>query len=316
MWPFSKKASNRKRRENSFSLKTSTGGSPGGARHLAVLFFGVLGIALGAFGVWRGCEWLLARFLFENDTFAIRRIEVRTDGVLSTDQIRIWTMVRPGRNLLALDIGQVRNDLEQAFAIKSATVERVLPDTLRIRVMEREPLAQLLVPHLKRGGGYEVATYYLDEEGCVMPPLKPNQRATPSPNPPEQYPLITGLDLGEVTPGRKINLPQMRAALNLIAAFERSPMMGMDELLQIGISSEDTLVVTTGLGAKVEFSMYDLDRQFRRWREIHDQGQRLNRHLAWLDLAVTNNIPVKWMEAGILPAVPVRNAPPHRRRPA
>jgi len=48
----------------------------------------------------------------------------------------------------------------------------------------------------------------------------------------------------------------------------------------------------------VTFGLNDLERQFRRWREIHDLGQRQNQSIATLDLAVTNNIPVTWLAAG------------------
>lgn len=54
-------------------------------------------------------------------------------------------------NLFALDLARIKRDLELAPAIQSAAVERVLPHTLKIRVTEREPVAQIVVPSLRAG---------------------------------------------------------------------------------------------------------------------------------------------------------------------
>ena len=60
--------------------------------------------------------------------------------------------VKVGQNLLALDLARVKRDLEMVSAIRSATVERMAPHTLKLRVSEREPLAQFSVLRLKSDG--------------------------------------------------------------------------------------------------------------------------------------------------------------------
>ena len=65
--------------------------------------------------------------------------------------------------------------------------------------------------------------------------------------------------------------------------------------------SAEVLVVTTGQGSEVTFGLQDVDRQLRRWAEIHHLGERLNRSLASLDLAVTNNIPARWLQVNTGP---------------
>ena len=44
--------------------------------------------------------------VYENRAFAIEQIDVQTDGVISTDQLRRWAGVKAGENLLALDLAQ------------------------------------------------------------------------------------------------------------------------------------------------------------------------------------------------------------------
>ena len=98
-------------------------------------------------------EWALNRLVYENKAFAIQEIDVQTDGVISVDQLRRWAGVKPGENLLALDLARVKRDLELVPLVQSVSVERILPRTLRIRVTEREPIAQVNVPRPRPGGG-------------------------------------------------------------------------------------------------------------------------------------------------------------------
>ncbi|MGZ4974396.1 MAG: hypothetical protein ACXWDN_16675, partial [Limisphaerales bacterium] len=69
-------------------------------------------LTLAVLVVWRGGSWLLDKLIYKNEAFAIRQVEVQTDGVLSTNVIRYWAKVRVGQNLIALDILKVKRDLE------------------------------------------------------------------------------------------------------------------------------------------------------------------------------------------------------------
>jgi cell division septal protein FtsQ len=120
---------------------------------------------LTLFGLWRGGDALIKHKIYENPFFAIERLEVETDGVLAAEQIRTWAGVRPKDNLMALDLARVKRDLELVPAIEGVVIERVLPGTLRIRVTEREPIAQILFPRLPNGEG---GIYTLDANGCFM----------------------------------------------------------------------------------------------------------------------------------------------------
>jgi hypothetical protein len=159
-----------------------------------------------------------------------------------------------------------------------------------------------------------MAVLYLDEDGCVMPPLEPRQRAVPLTQPLEQRPVVAGVNFAELYPGRRIECAQVKVALQLIAAFDRSPMVGLDDLQRIDVSSPEVLLVTTGQGSQVSFSTCDLDRQLRRWREIYDLGQRMQRDIASLDLAVSNNIPVRWADASLVPPAGAKSLNPSRSR--
>jgi hypothetical protein len=78
-------------------------------------------------------------------------------------------------------------------------------------------------------------------------------------------------------------------------------MAGLVDLKRIDVSSPDVLLVTTGQGSEVTMGLTDFDQQLRRWHDIFDMGQKLSKALATLDLAVTNNIPARWLEASAVP---------------
>jgi len=209
----------------------------------------------------------------------------------------------------------VKRDLELMPLIGSVSVERILPRTLRIRVTERNPVAQVNVPRLDGRGGVEVVVFQIDAGGCVMVPLDPQQRAVPLSQVDDQLPVLSGVNLRELQPGRRIESPQVQAALLLIGEFDRSSMAGLVDLRRIDVSAPEVLMATTGQGSEVTFAFQDLERQLRRWREIHDLGQRMNRVIATLDLAVPNNIPARWIEASAAPAVTVKPPKPQRNKP-
>jgi len=116
-------------------------------------------------------------------------------------------------------------------------------------------------------------------------------------------------------PGHRVESPQVQAALELIGAFGHSPMAGLVDLRRIDVSAPGVVVVTTGQGGEITFGLNNLEQQLRRWREIYDFGQRMNKAVASLNLAVSNNVPVRWMEAVVVPSAAPRTVnPAHTRR--
>ncbi len=252
----------------------------------------MLALAVLFIGAWRGGEWLLRVALYENNAFAVETIDVKTDGIIGTVQLRDWAGINKGDNLLGLDLISVKQELERNPHVKYAAVDRVLPRTLQLRVAERKPVAQVMLYRRKADGGFKRATYQLDVDGFVTQPLlgetARKQRAW--------LPLLTGLDSQELLPGRTVNHEQVRSALKLIERFGQSPMAGLATLQQIDVSASQTLQVRTWQGSQVTMGLLGLDRQLLRWRLIHDYGKQHRRVPASMDLSIQNNLPVRWQE--------------------
>ena len=81
---------------------------------LGVVFASVLSVYLA----WRAADWVLNELVYENTAFAIREIDVQTDGALPVDRLRRWAGVKFGDNLLALDLARVKRDLEMVSLIR------------------------------------------------------------------------------------------------------------------------------------------------------------------------------------------------------
>jgi hypothetical protein len=218
--------------------------------------------------------------------------------------LRRWTAAKNDDNLLSLDLARVKRNLELVPLIRSVSVERVLPHALRIRVIEREPIAQINIPRSTATGVVDFVVFHLDPDGFVMIPLDPHLRTSTLNEPNDQLPLICGIKSRDIKAGGRLDFPQLRAALQLIVAFDRSPMVGVADFKRIDVSSADVLVVTTGQGGEITFGLADLDQQLRRWRQIVDSGQRLGKAIATLDLSINDNIPARWLEANAVPPSP------------
>ena len=302
MWPKRKPVNRRLGRVHVLDVKLRSDQVRRARMRWGAMALGVMLVTgCGLYVLWIVGEWALNQMVYQNQAFAIREVEVQTDGVLAKTHLRRWAKVKPGENLLALDLVRVKRDLERVPFIARVSVERILPKTLRVRVTEREAVAQVIVPHPRVGGGVDARVFHLDSQSVIMPPMDPRLRAPASGPPDDSLPVLTGLTLADLRVGRRLDSVQVVAGLRLISEFACSPMAGQVDLQQIDVSAPDVLVVTTRQGSEVTFALTDLDRQLRRWREIHDEVLRKKGRVVSLDLAVPSNTPLRWLEANSLP---------------
>lgn len=279
-----------------------------------VSFLVVFGTFFGLYLLWRVGEATLNAFVYDNADFAIQQIDVATDGKIAPEQLRRWAGVKPGANLIALDLAAVKRNLELVSVIDSVSVERILPRTLKIRVTERDAIAQVNVPRADGANGIAVSVFHLDEDGMVMKPLDPRICTVPLAQINPQLPVIAGLNYFQLQAGRRLELPTAQAALRLVAAFDKSPMAGLVDLQRVDVSAPGVIVATTGQGSEITFSLDNFDQQLQRWQQIHNLGLQQQKAIAAVDLAVANNVPVRWMTASLAPAVTPKTVKPLKLR--
>ncbi len=107
-----------------------------------------------------------------------------------------------GRNILLVNTAEVAAAVEALPWVAQADVDRILPNTLRIRVSERVPAIVLTIG---------AARWTLDASGVVLT----------SGTPVKGLPEIAGLPLDEVEPGRRIEGPEARGALSVWTSLPR-----------------------------------------------------------------------------------------------
>lgn len=157
---------------------------------IMVLFLGVIGFA----------GWGLSRVFFTgNERFILRRTELNgLDAQLTGPLMKYLKLTFNRDNLFDIDLAATRRKIEQISYIKSASVYRVLPDTLRIDIMQRVPMAYLSVYNSK---------WVVDEDSIVM-----NRKYCMKLKYP--LPVVSGVKYSRLRAGEK--LPGLTPAIQLI----------------------------------------------------------------------------------------------------
>ncbi|MCF7669459.1 MAG: FtsQ-type POTRA domain-containing protein [Verrucomicrobia bacterium] len=299
-----KKKKNRKRRRDSKLVELKIHAK--GARKFGVrLMLKALLISLmvlgGGVAIWHAGKWALDEFVYENEAFSINEIEVVTNGVIPKKQLCRWAGVEKGDNLLALDLGRVRRNLELVPFINSVAVERVLPQKLVIRVGERIPVLKVHALYRQpETGDFGISVYYIDKDGFVMMPLEVGGGRRIAPFNRDNLPVLYGVGGGQLRPGSRIEMPRVYGAVRLLAMFRSSSMSEGDSIARIDVSEHGVIHVITAKGSEIVFGLENMERQLLRWRAVYEEGMKRGERIGMLDLSVGNNVPVTWAGSGRL----------------
>jgi cell division protein FtsQ len=137
-----------------------------------VLFIGVVGIA-GVFAAWTG-----GRFLLYGQQMLLTRpeqVEVNGNHIVSREAVLQQFVHDRGRSVLRVPLDSRRSALEEISWVESATVQRILPNRLRVVLTERTPIGFLR-------NGTELAL--IDAHGVILD--RPRGEDL-------QFPIVTGL---------------------------------------------------------------------------------------------------------------------------
>jgi hypothetical protein len=98
----------------------------------------------------------------------VRRIDFRSDGVLSARWANGIVSVKKDIDIMAVNIFEIKDRFELFRQIKHVEVKRVFPDTIKIHISERWPVLRVLVQ--EKDTGKTVRTQmFVDSEGVVFP---------------------------------------------------------------------------------------------------------------------------------------------------
>lgn len=252
-------------------------------RRIILLVFGVILLGALGYGVHLGVQEAMNRVFYENDEYALEFLEIKVSGNISRAEIRKWSGVQAGQNLMSLDLDQIRENLLRIPNIGEVVVARRLPNTLQISVEERQPVA-LLKPRSRNGFKLVQEVYYMDREGVVIRP-KPGERL-------KRLPVITGIDSDMVVEGSRVDHTETMGALHFIDLCSMSRVTLSLDLTEIDVSSRGYLITRTRNRGYIRFCLDYLDQQLDRLKVIFDYAERNGKVVKTVDLSPERNVPV------------------------
>jgi len=170
--------------------------------------------AMAALGALAMVPWgdLRARLL------VLDRIQVTGNRYLDAARVRERSGLRPGQDLLSLDLDRARQLVLLEPRVAGARVRRSGLRTVEIRIEERTPA--LTVEH---GEPWE-----LDTHGVLLEPLQAGVVA--------DVPMLAGPDLSDVRPGSQIQTPEVRRGLAWTAILSDNALRLIGEVSEIDVS--------------------------------------------------------------------------------
>jgi cell division protein FtsQ len=248
-----------------------------------LLLAGALAGALWVFML--GARFVGQKLFSENDYFTIAHLDIRSDGRLQPGHAREYAHVREGMNLFAVDLKNIREELESVPAVSVVRVARRLPDTLEIEISERVAVARL---------GEDVAGYPLavDRQGFVLGPTS----ASPG------LPSIVGVREKGLRPGVRVNDGGALFALEVLQLCESPSLSRFIRIRQLNVANPEYLDVHLVRGEQVRLSRTDMRAKLDKLCEIIKTSADSGRAIARVDMTVERNFPV-------IPASAVDGAP-------
>ena len=157
----------------------------------------------------------------------------------------------------------------------------------------------------------------MDDVGHVLLPLPRDKGPAETLEAEAALPLLTGAQTVPFAVNASVTDPQIRGALRFLAAFEGSVMAGLTDLLSVEVGRSGELEVLTSLGSRITFALRDADPQFEQqlqaWTAVHQDAASRGRLIGTLDLSVTNNAPLRWLDTAGAPPETPRVAKPKRK---
>ncbi len=210
----------------------------------------------------------------------IKQIKIEGNRIVGTNEIVQLTQIPPAAFLYQADLTAIQRNVMSHHYIKDAVVERNLPNSIHIQVIERIPIALL--------NGSE--TKYIDEDGVVLPRSISHKLF--------DLPMISGLTSSEhLTLGLTITEPDIQETLQLLSALKtlNRPLYHNISEVQLRNGGDIILYAAEG-GVPIIFGHGDVPSKLVRletfWNDI--VRTRGSQSLQYVDLRYQDQIVARW----------------------
>jgi cell division protein FtsQ len=293
-----KRASSTRQRKHQHLLDVKVRAKNVVARRTQNVLLTLCGLVLIAFvlgGIAFGAKRVLNALFFANSDYALKTIEVTSDGKLSRETILHTADVAEGKNIFSIDLPKVQEKLGSLPQVEDSRLQRILPNKLVISIQERRPVAWVVPPDMNTGSFNFENAYLVDRRGIL---LKTKSLA------PEYLglPLIIGVDTSNCQAGQPLEQDEVKAALDLIRASAEI-LQGRLQIQSIDVSKGYCLVVTDKQRANITFSTDEIESQLHRLETVLSYCDKNNRELQTVNLMAQRNVPVTFVPQAA-PATP------------
>jgi len=239
-----------------------------------VLVLGVVGIA----GL--SAAWTAGRFLLYGQQMLLikpEQIEVNGNHIVSREAVLQQFVHDRGRSVLRVPLDARRSALEEISWVESATVQRILPNRLRVDLTERTPVAFLR-------NGTELAL--IDAHGVILD--RPHGEDL-------QFPIVTGLSENMLRQERGKRMQTYQEFMNDIDLVRSG---SSDRVSEVDLANpKDLRAVMTGIASAsdpqavtIHFGAGDFTGKYRMVVENLAQWQASNGRVHSIDLQYAKQV--------------------------
>ncbi len=181
-----------------------------------------------------------------------------------------------GRNIFFVPLSERRRELEQIPWVEHATVMRVLPDQIRVAIVERQPVA--FTRHGRQIG-------LVDANGMLLA-MSPQTMAERH----YSFPVVTGIDPGDSAESRKA---RMAMYLRLMAELDAGGRHNSEQISEIDLTDpEDARVLLPEQGGDMlaHFGEDQFLERYERYKAHIAEWRQQYPHLKSVDLRYENQV--------------------------
>ena len=210
----------------------------------------------------------------------ISRVTVEGNRIVEANEILQLAQVKKGSPMYDLDLAAVQRDVASNFFVKDVMVERDLPSTIRVTVVERSPIVMINRSDI----------VYLDQEGVVLPHSISKETF--------DLPILSGIgtDVALKT-GSTLASTDVREALDILAAAKSVSREMYHLISEVRLrNGGDIVLYAAEWGVPILFGHGEVASKMVRlekfWNEV--VRERGAQHLQYIDLRYEDQVVVRW----------------------
>ena len=245
-------------------------------------------------GVFYGYHYVRDHFL-TSEEFALNHLELKTNGFLDEGEVAEIAGIDPSGTIFSFDPTEAEERLVARPEIVSANVDRHYPDTVKIILSERVPVAWLASADLGIAGRNPLSGLLIDADGVTFK-CQGNL-----------WKIARGLpviDVGkaedhEFQLGKKMMHKDAERALALLKLINESEVNDWS-VKRIVVKNFYSLQLITSDNVVATFGMYEHERQLNDLIAALRHAEETQRELEWVNLLPKHNIPGKFKADAVL----------------